>query len=219
MNVILLGAPGSGKGTVSRLLEERFGIVQISTGDILRAEVKADSATGRFSEPYMTKGDLVPDDVIMNIVEERLAQKDCEKGFILDGFPRTISQAEGLGKLMSERGLKLDLVVNLDVPEDVLISRLTSRRTCSNPDCHAIYNTISNPTKIEGVCDKCGSPTIQRDDETETAIKHRLETYKEKTAPLIDFYRNENCFVNADSSETKGVFETAMAKLAMAGAI
>ena len=119
--MILLGAPGSGKGTVSRLLEERFGIVQISTGDILRAEVKADSATGRFSEPYMTKGDLVPDDVIMNIVEERLAQKDCEKGFILDGFPRTISQAEGLGKLMSERGLKLDLVVNLDVPEDVLI--------------------------------------------------------------------------------------------------
>ena len=207
MRIILLGAPGAGKGTIANLLEKEFSIPQISTGDILRGAVKQGTEIGRKAEAYMNRGDLVPDHIIMGIMEERLQERDCQNGFILDGFPRTIPQAGELKELMSRLSVNLDLVVNLDVPEDELIRRLTSRRTCSNPDCQAIYNVISMPPREEGVCDKCGSPLIQRKDETEQAIKNRLETYLEKTAPLIEFYRNEGQLFTVKALQSQTIFE------------
>ena len=205
MKIILLGAPGAGKGTVAKLLTAYDGSVQISTGDILRAAVKEGTDLGKEAKGYMDRGDLVPDALIMQIMEVRLQQPDCQKGFILDGFPRTIPQAEALKKLMAKIGISLDFVVNLEVPRDVILDRLTTRRTCSNPDCQEIYNIKSNPPKADGTCKKCGSPTIQRDDETEEAINFRLETYRSKTSPLIDFYRKEGLlksFASISSQET-----------------
>ncbi len=191
MKMILLGAPGAGKGTIAKLLSAVDGSVQISTGDILRSEVAAGSDLGKEAEAFMKRGDLVPDSLIMGMMEKRLQEPDCEKGILLDGFPRTIPQAEELKGLMAKLGITLDMVVNIDVPREIILDRLCTRRTCSNGDCQAIYNVKSNPPKQEGVCDKCGSPVIQRDDETEEAISHRLETYNEKTAPLIGFYEKE----------------------------
>jgi len=191
MKLILLGAPGAGKGTVAKRLTQIDGSVQISTGDILRGEVNAQSELGKKAEEYMKKGDLVPDELIMGIMEKRLQESDCQKGFLLDGFPRTIPQAEALKKLMEKLNIKLDMVVNIDVPRDVIIDRLSTRRTCSNAQCQAIYNVKSMPTKVEGICDKCGSPVIQRADETAEAIAYRLDTYNQKTAPLIGFYEKE----------------------------
>ena len=141
----------------------------------------------------------------MEIMEERLQQSNCDNGFILDGFPRTIPQAEALSALLERLNINLDLVVNLIVPEEVIIQRLTSRRTCSNPDCQAIYNVISMPTKVEGICDKCGSPVIQRDDETEEAIRNRLKTYEEKTAPLTDFYRDMGFYLDVEAKSSQVV--------------
>ncbi len=203
MKLILLGAPGAGKGTVAKLLTAVDGSVQISTGDILRGAVQAGTELGKKAEAYMKAGDLVPDELIMGIMGDRLQEPDCEKGFLLDGFPRTIPQAEALKELLAKLGIELDMAVSLDVPRDVILDRLTTRRTCSNSDCQAIYNVKSNPTKVEGVCDKCGSPVIQRDDETEEAISKRLETYNEKTAPLVAFYEKEGQLmsVNATSSD------------------
>lgn len=196
MKIILLGAPGAGKGTVAKLLTDFDGSVQISTGDILRAAVKEGTALGKEAKAYMDRGDLVPDSLIMKIMEARLQEDDCKKGFILDGFPRTIPQAEELKGLMNKLDISLDMAINLDVPKDVILDRLTTRRTCSNPDCQAIYNIKSNPPTPEGTCKKCGSPVIQRDDETEEAIMNRLETYNEKTAPLISFYEEEGMLKN-----------------------
>jgi adenylate kinase len=203
VKLILLGAPGAGKGTVAKLLTGVDGSVQISTGDILRGAVQAGTELGKQAEAFMKAGDLVPDDLIMGIMEARLQEPDCEKGFLLDGFPRTIPQAEALKSLLDKLGIKLDMAVNLDVPREVILDRLTTRRTCSNSDCQAIYNVKSNPPKQEGVCDKCGSAVIQRDDETEEAISKRLETYNDKTAPLVSFYEKEGLLtnVNATSSE------------------
>ncbi len=203
MKLILLGAPGAGKGTVAKLLTAVDGSVQISTGDILRGAVQAGTELGQKAEAFMKAGDLVPDELIMGIMGDRLQEPDCEKGFLLDGFPRTIPQAEALKEMLVKLGIKLDMAVSLDVPRDVILDRLTTRRTCSNSDCQAIYNVKSNPTKVEGVCDKCGSPVIQRDDETEEAISKRLETYTEKTAPLVSFYEKEGQLmsVNATSSD------------------
>lgn len=203
MKLILLGAPGAGKGTVAKMLTELDGSVQISTGDILRGAVKAGTELGKQAQDFMNRGDLVPDDLIMGIMEDRLQEEDCANGFLLDGFPRTIPQAEALKELLARIGQKLDMAVSLDVPRDVILDRLTTRRTCSNSDCQAIYNTKSSPTKVEGVCDKCGSPTIQREDETVEAISHRLETYNEKTAPLVGYYEKEGLLmsVNATSSD------------------
>ncbi len=203
MKLILLGAPGAGKGTVAKLLTAVDGSVQISTGDILRGAVQAGTELGKKAEAFMKAGDLVPDELIMGIMGDRLQEPDCEKGFLLDGFPRTIPQAEALKELLTKLGIKLDMAVSLDVPREVILDRLTTRRTCSNSDCQAIYNVKSNPTKVEGICDKCGSPVIQRDDETEEAISKRLETYNEKTAPLVSFYEKEGLLmsVNATSSD------------------
>lgn len=188
MKLILLGAPGAGKGTVAKLLTKLDGSVQISTGDILRGAVRAGTDLGKEAEDYMNRGDLVPDSLIMGIMEGRLQEDDCKGGFLLDGFPRTIPQAEALTELLEKLNIKLDMVVDIDVPRDVIFDRLCTRRTCENPDCQAIYNVKSNPTKVEGICDKCGSPAVQRADETEEAIGHRLDTYNEKTAPLANFY-------------------------------
>ncbi len=203
MKLILLGAPGAGKGTVAKILTKTTGAVQISTGDILRGAVAAGSELGKKAQDFMTRGDLVPDDLIMDIMEARLQEPDCEKGFLLDGFPRTIPQANSLKVLLDKIGVTLDKAVNIDVPRDVILDRLTTRRTCNNSDCQEIYNVKSNPPKEEGKCDKCGSPVVQRDDETEEAINHRLETYNEKTSPLIGFYEDEGiCLtVTATSSD------------------
>jgi len=202
MRLILLGAPGAGKGTVAKMLTAVDGSVQISTGDILRGAVKDGTALGKQAKAFMDAGDLVPDDLIMGIMKERLKQDDCQAGFLLDGFPRTIPQAEQLKVLLADLDIKLDAAVNLDVPRAVILDRLTTRRTCN--DCGAIYNVKSAPTKVEGLCDKCGGKVVQRDDETEEAISNRLDVYSEKTAPLVDFYRGEGMLmdVNATSSET-----------------
>jgi adenylate kinase len=207
MRILLLGAPGAGKGTVAELLTEKFGIKQISTGDILRGEVKNGTELGVVAGGYMNRGELVPDSLILKIMEKRLMQDDCRKGFILDGFPRTISQAESLDMTLAKLTRKIDAVVNLEVPEDIILKRLTSRRTCSNPGCQAIYNIHTKPTKKEGICDKCGSPTIQRDDETEDAIRQRLLTYQEKTAPLINYYKNNPVFLSVPSLKPEPVVD------------
>lgn len=194
MRIIMLGAPGAGKGTISTILEKEFAIPQISTGDILRGEVKAGSPIGKKAEEYMKAGGLVPDEVIMECVRARLTRDDCRNGFILDGFPRTNSQAESLKALLADMGMALSAVINLEAPEELLLRRLTSRRTCSNSSCQAIYNIHTKPAKKDGICDLCGSPIIQRDDETEEVIKKRLDIYRENTLPLLEYYGKEPIF-------------------------
>jgi adenylate kinase len=213
MRIILLGAPGAGKGTVAKLLTEYDGSVQISTGDILRAAVKEESELGKKAKEYMDRGDLVPDSLIMQIMEVRLQEKDCQKGFILDGFPRTIPQAEELKKLITRLKIKMDFVANLDVPRDVILDRLTTRRTCSNSSCQEIYNVKSNPPAQGGKCKKCDSPVIQRADETKEAITNRLTTYNQKTAPLIGFYEKEGLlknFLSLSSQDTVAELKKAL---------
>lgn len=205
MKIILLGAPGAGKGTVAKMLTALDGSVQISTGDILRGAVQAGTELGQKANAFMKAGDLVPDELIMGIMRDRLQEPDCQKGFLLDGFPRTIPQAEALKTLLTEIGVSLDMAVNLQVPRDVILDRLTTRRTCENSACQAIYNVKSQPPKVEGICDKCGSKIVQREDETEEAISHRLATYNEKTAPLTDFYEKEGLLVNVDAVSSDAV--------------
>ena len=204
MKLILMGAPGAGKGTVAKMLTAIDGSVQISTGDILRGAVQSGTELGKEAEAFMKRGDLVPDSLIMGIMEKRLQEPDCQTGFLLDGFPRTIPQADALKNLLAKLNITLDMAVNIDVPREVILDRLCTRRTCENTKCQAIYNVKSMPTKKEGICDKCGSAVIQRDDETEEAILHRLATYNEKTAPLIGFYEKEGLLktVSGTSSET-----------------
>jgi adenylate kinase len=207
MKIILLGAPGAGKGTVAKILTSYDGSVQISTGDILRGAVKEGAPLGKEAEGYMKRGDLVPDSLIMDIMDQRLQEEDCLKGFILDGFPRTINQAEELKKLLKKLDITLNAVINLDVPRDVIIDRLTTRRTCSNSSCQEIYNIKSKPPAQDGTCIKCGSPVVQRDDETTEAINKRLETYNEKTAPLIGFYDKEGLLKTVTATSSDKVFE------------
>ncbi|OOZ41525.1 adenylate kinase [Solemya pervernicosa gill symbiont] len=213
MKLILLGAPGAGKGTVAKLLTAIDGSVQISTGDILRAAVKAGSDLGKQAKAFMDAGDLVPDELIMNIMKDRLREDDCKAGYLLDGFPRTIPQAEQLKVLLEEIGEKLDAVVSLEVPRDVILDRLTTRRTCT--DCGAIYNVKSNPTKEEGKCDKCGGPVVQRDDETEEAISNRLDVYNEKTAPLAGFYKNEGMLMEVVATSSDAVVDAIKEKVGL----
>jgi adenylate kinase len=214
MRLILLGAPGAGKGTVAKLLTAMDGSVQISTGDILRGAVKAESDLGKEAKGYMNRGELVPDQLIMDIMGARLQEPDCEKGFLLDGFPRTIPQAEELKAMLEKLNIKLDMAVNIDVPRSVILDRLTTRRTCSNSECQEIYNVKSKPTKVEGVCDLCGSATIQRDDETEEAISKRLDTYDEMTAPLAGYYEKEGLLITADATSSDNVVNAIKDKLA-----
>ena len=205
MKIILLGSPGAGKGTVSKLLIAHDSSAHISTGDMLRNNVKEGTPLGEKAKEYMDRGDLVPDSLIMDMMEERLQEPDCKKGFILDGFPRTIPQAESLGGLLKKLGLKVDLVVNMEIGKQVVLDRLTTRRTCSNSSCQAIYNVKTMPTKVEGICDKCGSPVIQRSDETEEAILNRLETYNRQTAPLIDYYGKQGMLKTIEAISSDGV--------------
>jgi adenylate kinase len=207
MKLILLGAPGAGKGTVAKALTALDGSVQISTGDILRGAVQTGTELGEEAEAYMKRGDLVPDSLIMGIMEKRLQEPDCQKGFLLDGFPRTIPQADALKILLAKLDITLDMAVNIDVPREVILDRLCTRRTCENSDCQAIYNVKSSPPIHEDICDKCGSAIIQRDDETEEAISHRLATYNEKTAPLIGFYDNEGLLKTVSGSSSDVVVQ------------
>ena len=187
------------------------GSVQISTGDILRAAVAAGTELGKQVEARMTAGDLVTDELIMGIMEQRLQEEDCQQGYLLDGFPRTLPQAQALKALLQKLGEKLDCALELDIPRDVIIDRLTTRRTCTN--CGEIYNVKSKPPRVEGICDVCGSEIVQRDDETEEAIEHRLEVYNEQTAPLIDFYRDEGLLVSVPTSELEPVMQAIKSRL------
>lgn len=186
MRLVLLGAPGAGKGTQAKKLIEKYGIPQISTGDLLRAAVSAGTQLGKEAKSYMDKGELVPDRVVLGMVEERLKQDDCRKGYILDGFPRNVAQAEALDEMLSGLGMALDAALSVDVPFDDLMKRLTGRRTCKS--CGQMYNVYFNPPKKDGICDKCGGELFQRDDDKEETIKKRLEVYNSQTAPLIEYY-------------------------------
>jgi adenylate kinase len=188
MNLILLGGPGAGKGTQAKKLIDKYQIPQISTGDILRAAVKEGTPMGKKAKEYMDAGKLVPDDVVIGIVEDRLKQPDCQKGFILDGFPRTVPQAEALDKALANMGSKIDHVISIDVDEEELVTRLTGRRTCKNAACGQMYHVKFSPPKKEGVCDKCGSELYLRDDDNEVTVRSRLATYNQATKPLIDYY-------------------------------
>ena len=200
MKIILLGPPGAGKGTIAKALMQRDGSVQISTGDILRAAIASGSELGKKAEAAMKAGDLVSDDLIMGIMEERLQEPDCAQGYLLDGFPRTLPQAEALSALLEKLGEKLDCALELDIPRDLIIERLTTRRTCA--DCGEIYNVKTKPPKVEGVCDNCGGTNIvQRDDETEEAIENRLQVYNSQTAPLVDYYRDRGMLVTVPNSD------------------
>ena len=186
MIIIMLGAPGTGKGTVAGILQEKLGIKQVSTGDIFRKNIKEQTELGKLAEQYISKGQLVPDDVTIKIVEDRLNESDVQEGIILDGFPRTVKQAEALDKILTEKGKKVDKVINLTTPEEEIIERIVNRRVCSNQECKAVYNIVLNPPKVEGICDKCGSELVKRKDDTEETVKARLKSYFEQTSPLVD---------------------------------
>jgi adenylate kinase len=185
--VVLLGPPGAGKGTQAKLLQEEFGAVQISTGDILRKAVADQTPLGKEAAGYINSGALVPDSVIVNLVAERLKEKDCDKGFLFDGFPRTIPQAQSLDEILKEMRLDLNCVLLVQVPQNVLIERLAGRRTCRK--CGAMFHVAFSPPRREGLCDRCGGELYQRDDDKEQTIANRLQVYEKQTAPLVDYYR------------------------------
>lgn len=192
MIIIMLGAPGTGKGTVAGLLQEKLGIKQVSTGDIFRKNISEKTPLGVEADKYISKGNLVPDDITVPMVEDRLTWDDAKNGVILDGFPRTIEQAEKLDKILAKKGEKIDLVINLVTPKEEIIDRMLTRRVCTNQDCKATYNIKLHPPVKEGICDKCGSPLKQRaDDSDPEAIKRRLEIYEEKTSPLVEYYKEK----------------------------
>jgi adenylate kinase len=186
MNVILLGPPGAGKGTQAKMLVEEYQIPQISTGDILRAAVKEGSPLGKEAKACMDKGDLVPDSVVIGIVEKRIQQPDCAKGYMLDGFPRTVPQAEALDGMLKNLSSQIDHVVSIEVANEELVGRLTGRRTCR--DCGVGFHVMFDPPEQEGVCDKCGGELYQRDDDNVETVSSRLEVYESQTLPLIDYY-------------------------------
>jgi adenylate kinase len=187
LRLVLLGPPGSGKGTQAKILLERYKIPQVSTGDMLRAAVRAGTPVGQAATWYMNRGALVPDDVIVGLVRERLAQYDCSCGYILDGFPRTVAQAEALEAMLKAFGTPLDHVISLEVGEDDLVARIAGRRTCRN--CGAMYHVQFSPSRVAGVCDACGGPTYQRNDDKEETVRQRLQVYTKQTEPLVAFYR------------------------------
>lgn len=189
MRIVLLGAPGAGKGTQAKKLIDKYGIPQISTGDILRKAVADGTPLGIEAKSYMNKGELVPDSVVIGLVKERLQQDDCRKGFILDGFPRNTAQAETLDRVLGEMGVPLQIALSVDVDLDVLMKRLTGRRTCRQ--CGQMYNIYFSPPAKEGICDKCGGELYHRDDDKEETIRKRLEVYESQTAPLIEYYKNK----------------------------
>ena len=205
MNLMLFGAPGAGKGTQAKFLIEKYNIPQISTGDILRAAIVDKTDMGMEAKNFMDAGKLVPDSTIIGIIKDRLAQADCKDGFILDGFPRTLGQAEALTQLMETMKIKLDKVISLNVPDELIVGRITGRRVCAS--CGASFHVEFNPSKKEGVCDYCeGELTIRKDDNEET-VKSRLASYHEQTTPLIEFYTKMGVFIQLDG--TKDVADVA----------
>jgi len=196
LRVVLLGPPGAGKGTQAKLLQERFEACQVSTGDILRSAVADRSPLGKETSEYIKRGTLVPDSIIVKLVAERLKQEDCAKGFVLDGFPRTISQAESLEEMLKKMGLMLQYVLSVQVPPGVIVERLAGRRTCKN--CGALYHLLFDPSAREGVCDRCGGELLQRDDDREETISARLNVYDTQTAPLVNYYRQRGLLREID---------------------
>ncbi len=189
MNLILLGPPGAGKGTQAQMIVERYHIPQISTGDILRAAVKEGTSLGKQAKTFMDRGQLVPDEVVIGIIDERLKASDCKTGFILDGFPRTTPQAEALQAILTKIGKSVDHVINIEVDPEELVRRLTGRRTCNN--CGGMFHILFHPPQKEGVCDRCGGTLYQREDDREETIRTRLKEYQKQTAPLIQYYQNK----------------------------
>jgi adenylate kinase len=200
MRILLMGPPGAGKGTQAEKLTEILNIPHISTGDMFRKAIKDQTDLGKQAKSFMDKGELVPDEVTVGIVKDRITEKDCRNGFLLDGFPRTVVQADALAKMLEDLGIKLDSVINVEVPYEELIGRLTGRRICRS--CGATYHMIFNPPKDEGVCDKCGGELYQRDDDTEETAKNRLLVYEKQTAPLLEYYNNTGLLVNINGNQS-----------------
>lgn len=199
MIIIMLGAPGTGKGTVASILSEKINIPQISTGDIFRKHIKEQTELGQLANQYISKGQLVPDEITVKLVQDRLKEEDAKQGAILDGFPRTVKQAEELDKMLSEKNKKVNMVINLTTPEEEIIERIINRRVCVN--CKTVYNLKLKPSKQEGICDVCGNNLIQREDDNVETIKSRLKTYFEQTSPLINYYEQKGILNTEEVSE------------------
>ena len=209
MKIIMLGAPGAGKGTQAKMIAEKCGIPHLSTGDIFRANIKNGTELGAKAKEYMDKGLLVPDELVCDLVVDRIQQADCEKGYILDGFPRTIPQAEALENALNAIEQKLDYAIDIDVPDENIINRMSGRRACVG--CGATYHVLFNPTKVEGKCDVCGESLILRDDDKPETVKKRLDVYHTQTQPLIDFYTERKVLVEVDGTQSMDkVFEDIM---------
>ncbi|MHB1042872.1 MAG: adenylate kinase [Eubacteriales bacterium] len=199
MKLLIMGPPGAGKGTQAEMLVKELNITHISTGDMFRAAIKEGTEMGKKAKEYMDKGELVPDSVVVGMVKDRLSQPDCAKGFLLDGFPRTIAQAESLDETFAQMGITPDGVINIAVPRERLMARLTGRRICRN--CGASYHVIFNMPKVEGKCNSCGGELYQRDDDNEVAVGNRLDIYEAQTQPLIDYYSKKGILKNIDGDQ------------------
>lgn len=197
MNIVMLGPPGAGKGTQAALLAERLSIPHVATGDLFREALKAETELGQTAKAYMERGELVPDEVTIGMVRERLRQPDCARGVILDGFPRTVEQAKALDGLLAERDGRIDAVLFIDAEGDELVRRLSSRWTCRG--CQAVYNVISNPPREQGRCDICGGQLYQRADDVPETVRNRIAVYREQTSPLVDYYQNQGLLVTIKS--------------------
>ncbi|MCI8718203.1 MAG: adenylate kinase [Lachnospiraceae bacterium] len=212
MKIIMLGAPGAGKGTQAKMLADKYDIPHISTGDIFRANIKNGTELGTKAKEYMDKGLLVPDELTCDLVVDRIKQDDCAKGYILDGFPRTIPQAECLDNALNAMNDKIDYAVNVDVPDENIIKRMSGRRACVG--CGATYHIVYNPTKEEGICDRCGKELILRDDDKPETVENRLNVYHEQTQPLIDYYNNKGVLQEVDGTkDMQEVFDAIVAVL------
>lgn len=196
MNLILLGPPGAGKGTQATRIVEKYKVPHISTGDIFRENIKNSTPLGQKAQEYMNKGELVPDQLVVDIALDRLGKDDCKNGFLLDGFPRTVFQADALDKFLKDKGKGIDLVINIEVEDKMLIERLDARRVC--PTCAATYNVIGMPPKKEGICDKCNDTLIQRKDDKKETVGNRIKVYHEQTSPLIDYYKEKGLIKDFD---------------------
>ncbi|MCX8204202.1 MAG: adenylate kinase [Candidatus Nezhaarchaeota archaeon] len=199
MRLIILGPPGAGKGTQAKLLSERLGIPHIATGDMLREAVEAKTELGKLAKQYMDKGELVPDWLVIKLIEERLQRADCHRGFILDGFPRTIRQAEALEDYLRKAEAKIDAAINLEVGEEEVVKRISLRRTCRS--CGAVYHLAFNPPKRDELCDKCGASLYQREDDKEETVRRRLKVYRQQTEPLLEFYRQRGLLVSINGEK------------------
>lgn len=206
MKIIMLGAPGAGKGTQAKMIADRYSVPHISTGDIFRANIKNNTELGQEAKKYMDQGLLVPDELTVKILLDRVAAEDCKNGYVLDGFPRTIPQAEVLNHALTELGEKVDFAIDVDVPDENIINRMSGRRACLS--CGATYHIVHIPPKTEGVCDRCGSELILRDDDKAETVKNRLRVYHEQTQPLIDYYTEQGVLRTVDGTkDMKDVFE------------